>query len=205
MVNGLVALANMTRMPCYSSFLATTRVSNQLNAISEDFAFGGMKKCGLAIDADCLGGHQLVLDLNATYTIPPFEWNYTVSVTNLYAPQLDQLKGTRHVVLMVIVCRGYNDLIDVVVELNDAVLYDVGTLKSLETFAENGTISTNTSDIDMVFKAEATGNVAYSVVDSSNPCSSPVPYSGGGLSPGKSHLNQTSILHLWLTQDASCS
>lgn len=86
MVNGLVALANLTRMPCYSSFLATTRVSNALNAISEDFAFGGMKKCGLAIDADCLGGQQLVLDLNATYTVPPFEWNYTVSVTNLYAP-----------------------------------------------------------------------------------------------------------------------
>jgi hypothetical protein len=97
-VNGLVALANLTRMPCYSSFLATTRVSNQLNAISEDFAFGGMKKCGLAIDADCLGGHQLVLDLNATYTIPPFEWNYTVSVTNLYAPPPNQLKVARHVV-----------------------------------------------------------------------------------------------------------
>jgi len=97
-VNGLVALANMTRMPCYSSFLATTRVSNKLSAISEDFAFGGMKKCGLAIDADCLGGHQLVLDLNATYTIPPFEWNYTVSVTNLYAPPPNQLKVTRHVV-----------------------------------------------------------------------------------------------------------
>ncbi len=103
------------------------------------------------------------------------------------------------------VFRGYNDLIDVVIELNDAVLYDVGTLKSLETFAENGTISTNTSDIDMVFKAEATGNIAYSMVDSSNPCSDAVPYSGGGLSPGKSHLNQASILHLWLTQDASCS
>lgn len=104
---------------------------------------------------------------------------------------------------MVIVFRGYNDLIDVVIELNDEVLYDVGTLKSLETFAENGTISTNTSDIDMVFKAEATGNIAYSVVDSSNPCSDPVPVSGGDtLSPGKSYICKPSILRPcpWLTQ-----
>ncbi len=50
-----------------------------------DFAYGALHKCGLALDANCLGGRQLVLDLNTTkYTIPPFEWNYTVSVTNQY-------------------------------------------------------------------------------------------------------------------------
>jgi hypothetical protein len=60
-------------------------VSNQVNSVSMDFAYGALHKCGLTIDADCLGGRQLVLDLNTTkYTIPPFEWNYTVSVTNQY-------------------------------------------------------------------------------------------------------------------------
>lgn len=191
LLNGLVDLAGLAYLPCYSSFLATTRVSNQVNSVSMDFAYGALHKCGLTIDADCLGGRQLVLDLNTTkYTIPPFEWNYTVSVTNQYvlapcpgvscscwhSPQ--SISPSRN-------DRGYNDLFDVVVELNGDVIYDVGTLKSQEIFFENGTVPTNASEIDMVFKASATGNLGRTVVvDSYNPCTSPVPVSDNGLTPG---------------------
>jgi hypothetical protein len=73
----------------------------------------------------------------------------------------------------------------VVVELNGDVIYDVGTLKSQEIFFENGTVPTNASEIDMVFKASATGNLGRTVVvDSYNPCTSPVPVSDNGLTPG---------------------
>ena len=83
--------------------------------------------------------------------------------------------------------RGYNDLFDVVVELNGDVIYDIGTLKSQEIFFENGTVPTNASEINMVFKARATGNLGRTVVvDSSNPCTSPVPASDNGLTPGTS-------------------
>lgn len=81
-VNELVKLGGMDYVPCYSSFLAETRQSNSIDAALEDFATGGLGKCGVSFDANCLGGRQMVLDLNSTYTIPPFEWDYNVTLTN---------------------------------------------------------------------------------------------------------------------------
>jgi hypothetical protein len=81
----LAKVAGLSDLPCYSGFLATTRVSNQINSVSEDFAYGALKKCGLVLQANCLGGRQHNVSL-IPYTIAPFDWNYTVSITNLYLP-----------------------------------------------------------------------------------------------------------------------
>lgn len=69
------------------------------------------------------------------------------------------------------------------IKLNDKVLYDVGTLNAQQTFFRNGTINTNTSETNFVFSATGAAHIPVSLVDSTNPCSSPVPQTG--LTPGE--------------------